>query len=1406
MCTKSIISLRRKFFLLLACLLTNMVLFAQVVNKSPYIPSSPTASELGKYGSLPVSYYSGTPSIEIPIYKVQAGNFELPISLTYNSSGVRVEDIASWVGLGWSLSAGGVVSVNVRDKSDFSKYRVVFSPEDLRQGLNCTPDEFRNDYNIADDSEPDVFNYNFCGYTGQFVLDKDLTPRLIKDDGSLRFSCTPKYDIYHDQVVAITITAKDNNGRTFIFNDVELSDGITETAQFNKGEISGSGKTSDVSKIITAVYLSKVILEDNTTFNFYYRNETQKYSTRYSGVIRSMVNTTSWDYEGANGETLVTRRCINNYTKVLDRITCSKNQKTILFKSYYTREDLPGGMLNEIIVYKDSLLKNRLSCFRFGYDYFTSSLAKSDPYSNVSLDKRLKLASIKEYGQTDDVAKNPYTFHYFGDDDPTLKLPYRTSFSGNDSWGYCNKAVLNEGIASDYLKSFSSTPIPQSSFLCANKLVNGGFCSYPITGKLPVPSNAPVHYSSVGACSDDRGYTNSSPSNFYRGEDKNPAMPFAAIATLDGIEYPTGGKTTFEYELNRYYYWYSKDYYLSNHAIEYTFGGLRIKKIKDITDRDTLTRNFTYEKGTALVTPKNTTAVFGIPIIINQSNTTTCMLFDWWEISADIIDPYSSTNGNLICYPKVTERTTSGSTAYEYASPLNFNLSEGKGTFIGYYQPWDVKTNNSTTNLNRWGSADIRKQIAPYYQGSFPYSNRFGLLNSKILLSENGDTVRKETYDYIFKEKSPVYGNQFFVYSEIYCTATAYSYERGYSYLNSKTNVDYTNNKPVIVNTAYYTYDNDYGMIKKEWSYNNGKIYQTDYRYANDTSLCSPSLQYSSIPIFAMRQKEMYSYPLEITKSINYRVVESTLTKYKSFGNVVAPQTIYKLNTAIPIGDFTSYKYSLSGIVNMDKRYVTTFIANDYDDKGNLLEYSTNDKLTRVFLWDNKYNQLIASATNPNYYGSNYFLYTSFENPTESNIVSSNDNLNGWAVAPGSTWYWYNTSKTGSYSIGTSSRGCIIRTMQTFPAGKYIVSWYGRQIENGIPSVVVPEKNVTGFYSPNATDGSWRHFKANIVLSTNESIGLSVDNAQIDELRIYPVDARMITYAYSTSGGINSICNERDAISSYYYDGLGRLTSAFNSSKELESAYSYSYYTKDYYNKEKNAPFTKNTCAAGDAGSSVSYTVPAGKYTSTLSQIDADNKAQADVNANGQAYANSNGICYYLNPASSSMSFTGYGGTQGIAVSSNTTWDTASSDSWITVTPSSANGNVTPNITCSANTGVSRIGTVTLQSTPSSGGITKVVNISQVGSSFLNVDPTFLEFDWVNGIQDVNVSSSPGWNVVSKVGSFITATKMDEQTLTIRCLKNAGTSYRYGTVTLSNGTDQVTIEVYQNTSLDYPQI
>src|SRR4051812_33064506 len=86
---------------------------------SKIVPPSPTAASLGVFGNNSKGTYNGVPEISIPIFQTDAAGQSINISLSYDASGVRPTQDASWVGLGWSLAyGGGVITRTVRGQDD----------------------------------------------------------------------------------------------------------------------------------------------------------------------------------------------------------------------------------------------------------------------------------------------------------------------------------------------------------------------------------------------------------------------------------------------------------------------------------------------------------------------------------------------------------------------------------------------------------------------------------------------------------------------------------------------------------------------------------------------------------------------------------------------------------------------------------------------------------------------------------------------------------------------------------------------------------------------------------------------------------------------------------------------------------------------------------------------------------------------------------------------------------------------------------------------------------------------------------------------------------------------------------------------------------------------------------------
>lgn len=147
--------------------------FAELENNKIIYPS-PTAASLGKYGEYPVSLYNGLVNIGRDIVTVKSGRLALDVSLSYHASGNKPSDIPGWVGLGFSLNAGGVITRTIRDLPDDFMYGFYASNTSVQYFWNNDLTNFFDYYNSGTiDPRSDVYQFNFCGKTGEFVFDWD---------------------------------------------------------------------------------------------------------------------------------------------------------------------------------------------------------------------------------------------------------------------------------------------------------------------------------------------------------------------------------------------------------------------------------------------------------------------------------------------------------------------------------------------------------------------------------------------------------------------------------------------------------------------------------------------------------------------------------------------------------------------------------------------------------------------------------------------------------------------------------------------------------------------------------------------------------------------------------------------------------------------------------------------------------------------------------------------------------------------------------------------------------------------------------------------------------------------------------------------------------------------------------
>src|SRR5689334_16375842 len=79
---------------------------------SNQIPKAGQVSGLGNFGNIPINYYAGQPEVSPPLMTLTSRELSLPISVNYDASGVKTDDLSGQVGLKCNLNAGGFIVRN----------------------------------------------------------------------------------------------------------------------------------------------------------------------------------------------------------------------------------------------------------------------------------------------------------------------------------------------------------------------------------------------------------------------------------------------------------------------------------------------------------------------------------------------------------------------------------------------------------------------------------------------------------------------------------------------------------------------------------------------------------------------------------------------------------------------------------------------------------------------------------------------------------------------------------------------------------------------------------------------------------------------------------------------------------------------------------------------------------------------------------------------------------------------------------------------------------------------------------------------------------------------------------------------------------------------------------------------
>ncbi|MHC1705787.1 MAG: RHS repeat domain-containing protein [Tenuifilaceae bacterium] len=1118
------------------------------------IPPSPTASNLGKYGSYSVSYYTGIPSIVIPLYDLKAGSLKLPISLSYHASGIRVDDISSWIGLGWSLNAGGVISVTPMGKSDFP---FVGAGEETPPRINpMTYDDITaNNLTHSEETlellsagayaEPDLYNYHFGPYSGQFILDNDNNVHFLKNSEGLVIT----FDGSNKSFVI-----KDNQGNTYVFDVHEYSInqgyGYGLVANGTTASYALSGNSDYGEHAISSFYLSKITSSNNfDIINFEYETDVQEYYSRISGFIETKNSSRcisgssyeiveclaqertreynsfyfpEWDLIPQSANFSCNKVTINSQR--LKRITHSRSNTIITFNEN-SRVDIKGSKrLSSININ----VSGKSFLWQFNNDsYFESNIQKTETSvgypTNNPLHKRLKLNSVQKLG--DGINEEPYQFEYYGDDDPNLRLPYRNCFAGVDSWGFCNG---NPSVL-DAENAFKSFPNHQ----------------------ITVSESNPYLESRNGSA-----YAQNNNSNlliFSLGGNKIPNENYVMAGSLKKIVYPTKGYSVFEYELNKY----SK---ILNSTVgeNSPAGGIRIRKITENAGLNTtpMVRNYTYAGGVVFNIPDYGTQGY----VRDQGQ----YISNCYKIFNNPISSLTS-YGEMIGYSEVIETNSNGKVAYNYYTVNDESLS------TNCYAIARIDPYNGNLSINyphvatKYFSPNIYPRVRQFDGGQYGKNFKRGLQKQVTYYNNSNILVKKEVFTYSFWDKGNIFANK--VYDKLSWDAGnfgfptlgartshyilyAYHHQSGKSFLSNKTTTSYdvNGNNPIAL-VQKFTYDTNRELLKSNEEIHGDKTIKTTITYPFDyPDLTFDESNGNRTPIHSalveMTRKNMLDFPVEELNYVNGSWKDGKLTLYGIFTGSHLPIGVYSYKTGVPQMGSQAFDGRNENPTYFYK--VATF--DKYDESANILQLHKENDQTISYLWG--YNRMypIAKVENAT---SGQIAYTSFEGV----VPISGGGYYGEEWTCGYASIYSDYSKTGRNSI--ESQGSTINSVKTLPAGTYVLSlWAMNKPGYTGGAITVNGQSI----EPLWPGTSWKYNERTITIISPQTIVISTSgNILIDELRLYPLNAQMTTYTYDPIYGTTSQTDANGQTTYYEYDGLGRLVLIKDDKRNVIKRYDYHY-------------------------------------------------------------------------------------------------------------------------------------------------------------------------------------------------------------------------------------------------------
>ncbi len=1107
----------KSVLVILQFVLSNIILATSLFGQDPQwsqeinvIPPSPNVASFQKYIDSPISLYTGTPDVSIPIYTLSTPQLILPINLFYNTSGLKVEERASWVGAGFSLSAGGAVSRTSKGLPDElnevirrgyfhnGSYVLANGNFDFQDVLNCSTNggaplttsfgPYTRTDSIAQgaiDLEPDIFHFSTPGGSGKFVFDINRIPRKsIADD-----------------MVIVThpfqASAQPQGAYTWVIKDAV---GVYYTFKHSEYTSSSSGCGSMLSAYNPAIdnfqsswYMDHMSLNGDT-IKFFYEDELLVYQDQYSESRSEKV--------GGTGSTSVSSCVLQTEVnaKRLSRIETSTGI-VVYFDATISRADLTGSKrLEKIRVVKDG---NPIMIYQFNYDYFgTNTKLKLNGIKQLANDELTELNGHEfEYYTVNSFPplnskKQDYWGYYNGENNISLIPPYKSSY-----WHVNQSSTAKRDPSEYYTKEGALKKIiyPTRGYTEFQYELHDYYSiNHPVTkvheavasgGTTQTPITTTTNFTVSSACF----------VTIFKDATSNDFYSFQEFKVWNGSSYITFNPTTTagnRYNLPVGSYRliaqsggggtkYIKVEFEQPENANIKIGGLRIKNLihyDDVTGKK-IVKSYSYTLGQTT----NSSGVMFNPIIIGGNITT--------NISGVVI--------GISCYPN------------QPGSFMNLSvftqapLTVFHGSHIGYSEVKEFvieesKLGTTIVDTDKKVGSTIYKFINDIetFTYVFPYKPQkdMGYKNGKPLTTEvyklNGTQLSKvkETINYYNEVTLPGETKALLLKSIISklcfsCNVSDYA-NNEYSYKTVRHYLDKTIENYFDGQAAIPLTQKIYNFYDTLAPYVHFQTVGTRTTGSSGKDLVSVIDRQSVNPALITEYKEFTSSIQTKGEKVNY------------FGKLISDYYFLDLNSSTYI-----WKYH-------------------YDYQNNRLSKTTTypgigSEYTKSYLWGYNNAQPIAEVilgkTDPGF-GTSSIGASSFE-------FSGNES---WTHD--STTYNDIPAKTGSryYRL---SEGNITKSLA---AGTYKLEYWAKS------PVTLSGGTITLLRTSDADVNGWRLYESKVVAGSSVTLTLS-GTAFIDELRIYPLNAQMTTFTYGTNNSLISSCDQNNFITYYDYDLFGRL-------------------------------------------------------------------------------------------------------------------------------------------------------------------------------------------------------------------------------------------------------------------------